>query len=112
MGKNEQFEKSLDIDSPRNTLSHHARHLLSAVDMEFLLAKGNEKPFDQNHLREIVERHVAGIRSIYDKVDPEKARILEDFCSAALDVPTGVDDAYQARLYGKFKEIEKIIRSL
>jgi hypothetical protein len=69
-------------------------------------------PFDKKELLLSANKHIQGIRSVYDKIDKEKVERLEDFCVFALQTPSKVDYKWLSALWCKYEDVKEVIIEL
>lgn len=99
-------------ETPFYILKHHFGNYITLVQAANLRAKNNKRDYRGAKLMEDAKRHVEGIRSVYDKIDPEKAGLIEEFCTYLLQVPIEADEQYLETLLQEYKKITPLIESL
>ena len=93
---------------------HHYTHNLIQIASCFFRLKQKPEEFNKDYLSERISHHIEGIKSTFEGIEPEKRKILGEFCEIAEQIPDETDDdainKYLKELTNKFEEVEEICK--
>lgn len=113
------FNKLTEASNPiKEHLNHYIRHYLCLIEyMCYCIEHKRNLPYSKEDFAARTKNDVRQIRSVYEHVENNKIRMIEDFCQFILTASVDFDNTflnkqYSKEIYIKFNEIKKIIEKL